>query len=167
MQASPGQQPTTVEGVMKVCPILVGAMMMGQLTFGAMVGAGVLGAVATPGLKLDAVVITAFCVAGLVGAAGFFGLGAAWRGTAEKAWAKRADEQDGELHVARALFASTLVRAVMLEGPGLLGAVLALLTGERALLALTAASLVLMATLLRTRTVFEQTIATLNGRGMM
>lgn len=164
MQPGPGQQPTTIEGIMRAGPILVGVMMMGQVAFAAMVGSGLVSLGSQPSLKLDATVLAFFALVGLGGVVGFFGLGAAWHGAAAKAWAQRSDESDGELRVARTLFTSTLVRAALLEGPGLLGAVLALLTGERALLGLTAVSVLLLTLLVRTRSIFDATMARLTGR---
>lgn len=166
MQPGPGQQPTTREGVMRVCPILVGAMMMGQVMFAALVGVEVISTGATRALKMDAAVLALFALVGVFGVAGFFALGAAWNSTAAKAWEKRADDADGELRIARALLTSTVLRAVLLEGPGLLAAVLAFLTGERSLLVLTVVCVLLLSTLLRTRGIFDATMARLTGRGL-
>jgi hypothetical protein len=81
----------------------------------------------------------------------FFAFGAAAQSQARAAWAERSDDQQGRQRLLGVLSTSTILRAALLEGPGLFAGVLVLLSGDLLPLIAVVIVVVLMATLLPMR----------------
>jgi hypothetical protein len=147
---SPAQQLRTI-------PVLVGALIAGLVIFAVtavVMGPG--GPLASEevasGEPMPAETMLAVLGVLLVGCLGaFFAFGAAVRSQAHKAWEARADDEDGRAKLVALLSTSTILRAALVEGPGLFACVIVLLTGSPLPLAATALVVGLMATLLPAR----------------
>lgn len=78
---------------------------------------------------------------------------------AKEAWKARTSDDDGRDAVARVLMTTTILKGALVEGPGLFGAVLILLTGSLAAIAAPIVALVLLAIMLPVRSRFETLLA--------
>lgn len=146
------------EHQIRVLPVIVGSMMAGLVMFAAVAvvvapttaAAPAQGAAprsaTQPGVLLG--VLAALLVGCLVA---FFAFGAAAQSQARKAWESRADDEQGRQVLRGVLSTSTILRAALLEAPGLFAGVMVLLSGDLLPLAAVAISVGLMATLLPTR----------------
>lgn len=89
----------------------------------------------------------------------YFVFGAWCTTKAKAAWQARTSDDDGNDAIARLLMTTTILRAALVEGPGLFGAVLILLTGSLATIAAPVVALVLLAMLLPARSRLETLLA--------
>ncbi|HZW09875.1 MAG TPA: hypothetical protein VFF69_08220 [Phycisphaerales bacterium] len=152
--ATPEQQLRTIQ-------VLVWALMAGLVVFAAtavVVGPGGPMAPAQPSSEPvragPLLPVLGALMAGCAGA--FFAFGAAAKKQARKAWEARADEEDGRAKIIAVLSTSSILRAALVEGPGLFACVVVLLSGEPLPLAGAAIAVGLMATLLPVRSRLAQ-----------
>lgn len=150
-------QPATPEQQLRILPILVAAMMAGMVVFagiaaavGPVGGAPPTGSPTPQAMRAETLlailgVLLAACLAA------FFVIGRTAQGQARRAWESRADDEDGRARLVAVLLTSTIVRAGLVEGPGLFACVIVLLTGNLLPLAVAALAVGVMASLLPVR----------------
>ncbi|GIK19948.1 MAG: hypothetical protein DYG93_11945 [Leptolyngbya sp. PLA2] len=141
---------------LRVLPIIVGGLIAGLITFAVIVlmvapGGPLTNTPAPAAPSINTPLLVA--VAGLmfVGVVGFIAVGASARARARSAWQERADDEQGAHAVGAVLLNTTIVRAALVEGPGLFGCVSTLITGHLAGLAAAAVSVVFLVSLVPVR----------------
>lgn len=172
MQAGPN---SSAEQVLKVTPILLAALLLGMTSF------AVIAAAMGPGTALPAatgggapagpdVSVHLMAMGGLGAASAMV---YAVFGQLARAQAKRAyesvggDPERGRNAVAQVLMTTTIVRAGMCEGVGLLGAVIVLISGNMLGLAGVGYAAVMIGALLPVRSRFESMLRQASGAGFM
>ncbi len=143
---------------LRVLPIIVGGLIAGLATFAAVVLMVAPGgpftntpATAAPGPSIDVPLLIAVAALLLAGMVGFIAVGASARTRARRAWQERADDEQGAHAVGSVLLNTTIVRAALVEGPGLFGCVYTLITGNLAGLATAAVSVAFLVSLVPVR----------------
>ncbi|MCC7388431.1 MAG: hypothetical protein IT431_06645 [Phycisphaerales bacterium] len=139
-------------------PLVIGALLMGVLLFGAVATMQTLNAPQTggggaapsgvPGATSPDVLLFTLAVVTLSGITGYFVVGSVAVTQARRAWERRRDDEQGSLAIAQTLFVTTILRAALVESFGLFGGVLLLLQGAMLAWAPIGACIVLLASLM-------------------
>jgi|GEM_PF-6093850 len=148
----------TPERIAQNLKTILATFMSGLGLFGGLIATGVVSVPVASRMSLDAFHFLLVGAISFVGLSMYFGTGAKWRANAATAWAKRTDEEHGQLLVAQMLLQSTILRAAFVQAPSLLAAVFAMLSGRLELLAITGAGMILIGSLMGTRATLESTV---------
>lgn len=152
------QHPSPLQDQLRVLPIIVGGLIAGLATFAAVVLLVAPGgpltntpARAAPGPSIDVPLLIAVAALLLAGMVGFIAVGVTARTRARRAWQDRADDEQGAHAVGSVLLNTTIIRAALVEGPGLFGCVYTLITGNLAGLAAAAVAVAFLVSLVPVR----------------